>query len=181
MLNIEVSSAEFPASIGELFHLRYLNLDINPVYSHGNFQWTINTIEMIPNLKKLRVTYTDMSTGKWEKYGLNNLINLCQLEKLSISYITFNVASDPFPEGFAFPLKLKKLSLVGCRLPWQGLTVVGSLPYLEVLKLKSDSLVGRCWKSKQGEYPQLKYLLMQDLDIEYWQMEDTAFPTSSAP
>ncbi|KAL0429865.1 UNVERIFIED_CONTAM: putative late blight resistance proteinR1B-16 [Sesamum radiatum] len=249
MLNIEVSLDEFPASIGELFHLRYLNLDINPVYSHGmsipisifrlqnlqtlviggsicfislpslickmqqlrhleiyginlhpipydarigdkfsvleslqtfstvdNFQWTINTIEMIPNLKKLRVMYTDMSTGKWEKYGLNNLINLCQLEKLSIWFITFKVVSDPFPGGFAFPLNLKKLSLVGCRLPWQGLTIVGSLSYLQVLKLKSDSLVGRCWKSKQGEYPQLKYLLMQCLDIEYWQMEDTAFP-----
>ncbi|KAI3463639.1 hypothetical protein Pfo_020302 [Paulownia fortunei] len=51
-----------------------------------NFRLTSKALEMIPNLKKLRVLYTGVSRAKWAKYCLNNLVHLRQLETLNFSF-----------------------------------------------------------------------------------------------
>ncbi|KAG8377916.1 hypothetical protein BUALT_Bualt08G0083300 [Buddleja alternifolia] len=138
-------------------------------------------LETVPNLKKLEVRYTQCDRyDKWQKYCLNNLVHLCQLETLHISFILITGLikfPDPFHRSFAFPLSLKKLSLYGCSLPWKDLSVVGSLPNLELLKLKYDSFVGKEWEPVEGEFLRLKFLLLEMLNVKCWRAENTHFPT----
>ncbi|KAL8544394.1 hypothetical protein ACS0TY_004800 [Phlomoides rotata] len=125
-------------------------------------------LEMMPNLKKLELGFST------RVQSFHNLANLHQLEKLKIS------ASGSFSwEGtdLAFPTTLKKLTLVGGRLPWKDMSIVGSLPNLQVLKLlKYDACGGRTWETSYGEFPQLKFLLIEGSNLEHWVTEKDHFP-----
>ncbi|KAG8388237.1 hypothetical protein BUALT_Bualt02G0104900 [Buddleja alternifolia] len=154
--------------------------NLQTLESVENFICTEQTIEMIPNLKKLKATYRDCkSNKKWQHYCLNNLVHLCQLETLGISFYLSSSFSrvELFPESFSFPRNPKKLSLRGCKLPWEDLRVVGSLPNLEVLKLQFRAMVGEEWELVEGEFLRLKSLQMRWLDLKYWRAENTHFPT----
>ncbi|KAK4414159.1 putative late blight resistance proteinR1A-10 [Sesamum alatum] len=140
----------------------------------NNFRCTSNAIEMIPNLKKLKVYYFDSFREAWAKYCLNNLVHLCQLETLNLMFMyPRRYTSDPF---LAFPLGLKKLTLSTCELPWDDMAVIRSLPNLEVLKLKDDAFIGAEWECSDGEFPRLKFLLMDGLNLICWRVESTHFP-----
>ncbi|KAK4414167.1 putative late blight resistance proteinR1B-16 [Sesamum alatum] len=142
-----------------------------------NFKFTSNAIEMIPNLKKLKVFYSATSRGRWATYHLTNLVHLCQLETLNVVFTSTMVyKGDPFPTSFAFPLRLKKLTLSSCELPWEDMAVIRSLPNLEVLKLRYRAFVGEEWECTEGEFPRLKILLMDWLDLECWRVESSHFP-----
>lgn len=117
---------------------------------------------------------------KWDNYRLHNIVRLSQLEKLELYFNTSLTQKrpDPFPENFAFPEKLKKLSLHGCRLPWGDMSAIVSLPNLEVLKLKCNSFQGDTWElDEEDEFTRLKILLMEQLEIEHWVAENTNFPS----
>ncbi|KAL0429590.1 UNVERIFIED_CONTAM: hypothetical protein Sradi_0585000 [Sesamum radiatum] len=140
----------------------------------NNFQFT--SIELIPNLKKLRVHYDFEHRGTWRKYCLNNLIHLRQLETLNLMFQAVWTV-NPFPPSFALPSSLKKLTLTSCGLPWQDMTVIRSLPNLEVLKLKSRAFIGEEWECcSEGEFPMLKFLLIERLNLKRWQVESSHFP-----
>ncbi|KAK4410785.1 putative late blight resistance proteinR1A-10 [Sesamum angolense] len=142
-----------------------------------NFRFTSNTFEMIPNLKKLKVYYDDASRAKWAKYCLYNLVHLCQLETLNLMFTFILMCEvDPFPASFAFPPKLKKLTLSKCKLPRQGMAVIRLLPNLEVLKLRYIAIIGEEWECSDGEFPRLKFLLMERLNLRSWPVESTHFP-----
>ncbi|KAK4414152.1 Disease resistance protein RPP8 [Sesamum alatum] len=143
----------------------------------NNFRFTSNTIEMIPNLKKLKVYYYDVFKAAWEEYCLNNLVHLCQLETLNLMFrYSRRYIADPFLASFAFPPTLKKLTLSTCELPWQDMAVIRSLPNLEVLKLRYDAFTGEEWECSDGEFPRLKFLLMEMLNLRRWQVESSHFP-----
>ncbi|KAK6153943.1 hypothetical protein DH2020_013582 [Rehmannia glutinosa] len=141
------------------------------------FRFTSKALEMIPNLKKLKVHYTGVSQAKWSKYCLNNLVRLRQLETLSFSFRpTSSWRRDPFSTSFALPPNLKKLTLTGCRFLWEDMAIVGSLPNLEVLKLRDYAFLGREWESNEGEFGRLKFLLMEWLNLKCWRAESSHFP-----
>ncbi|KAG8380045.1 hypothetical protein BUALT_Bualt07G0152700 [Buddleja alternifolia] len=178
----------------QLRHLIFLNIILSPVpltpdsefrvlenlqtlSRVKNFRFTKKAIEMIPNLKKLKVFYTSGSHIQRTEYELKNLVHLHQLKTLNLK---FHPSSDwwrdPLPIGFGLPIKLKKLTLCGSRLLWKDMTIVGSLPNLEVLKLLSLSVMGREWDSVEGEFIKLKFLLLEWLDLKCWRAENTHFP-----
>ncbi|KAL8557560.1 hypothetical protein ACS0TY_004851 [Phlomoides rotata] len=128
----------------------------------SDFVCTERILEMMPNLKKL-----GFSTSV---HSFHNLANLHQLEKLKIRSFSW--------EGpdLAFPTTLKKLTLVGVRLPWKDMSIVGSLPNLQVLKLKDNACVGDTWETSYGEFPQLKFLLIEKSNLENWVTEKDHFP-----
>ncbi|KAL7098426.1 hypothetical protein ACP275_09G017400 [Erythranthe tilingii] len=74
-----------------------------------------------------------------------------------------------------FPANIKKISLSGCGFPWRNMRAIGELPNLVVLKLRWYAFSGPEWEI-EGEFPKLKVLLMEDLDIENWGAKHNHFP-----
>ncbi|KAL0356360.1 UNVERIFIED_CONTAM: putative late blight resistance proteinR1B-16 [Sesamum radiatum] len=81
-----------------------------------------------------------------------------------------------FLVNLSFPESLKKLTLIGSMLSWKDMSIIGSLPHLEVLKLKEYSFTGAVWEPVEGEFSRLKFLLIERLDLVRWIAENTHFP-----
>ncbi|KAK4414150.1 putative late blight resistance proteinR1B-16 [Sesamum alatum] len=141
-----------------------------------NFKFTSNVIELIPNLKKLKVYYYDVFRVAWVEYCLNNLVHLCQLQTLNLMFKPVGLEVNPFLASFVLPHTLQKLTLTDCALPWQDMAVIRSLPNLEILKLRDDAFIGEEWECSEGEFPRLKFLLMELLNLKCWQVESSHFP-----
>ncbi|XP_073290523.1 putative late blight resistance protein homolog R1A-3 [Primulina huaijiensis] len=129
-------------------------------------------IERVPNLKKLKLLYSRDAVG-WSFESLNNLVYLCKLESLRLDFWPgeYNF------QNLVFPFSLKKLVLVGCRIPWKQMTIIGILPNLEVLKLKLRATKGKIWETNDGEFKRLKFLLIQLSTLAEWKTEKDHFPS----
>ncbi|KAL0356098.1 UNVERIFIED_CONTAM: Disease resistance RPP8-like protein 3 [Sesamum radiatum] len=134
-----------------------------------NFRCTVEAVERIPNLKKLKIYYAN-AVQDWSCYSLQNLAHLHKLESL------FLLAEEFFSEKLAFPCLLKKLNLLWCRIPWENMTMIGSLPNLEVLKLMYHACEGSEWNPAEGGFRRLKVLLIRYVDLEWWRAENIHFP-----
>lgn len=144
-----------------------------------NFRWTKEAIQMMPNLKKLVISYEHDGRTEWSSYRFDNFVHLLQLEVLKCfffgkSYVKYQ---DPLPVNFTFPRKLKRLTLSGSRISWKSMTIVGSLSYLEVLKIKYHAFEGPVWETNDGEFRRLKLLLIHMTDLEHWKVDETHFPS----
>ncbi|KAL0286316.1 UNVERIFIED_CONTAM: putative disease resistance protein [Sesamum angustifolium] len=71
---------------------------------------------------------------------------------------------------------LKELTLRGCRIPWKDMTIVGSLPSLERLKLRDYAFVGPEWEPTEGEFMQLNFLYIDGSDLVQWRADSIHFP-----
>lgn len=131
-----------------------------------NFSFTDEIIERIPKLKKLKVVESE----DWSH--LRSIVRLNELETLTI-YSQVDIA---LPANFKFPATLKKLNLFNCQLRWEDVTMVGSLPNLEVLKLRFDACEGEVWEPNEGEFRELKFLELYWLDLVEWRADDSHFP-----
>ncbi|KAI3454951.1 hypothetical protein Pfo_011614 [Paulownia fortunei] len=159
-----------------------------------NFRFTTEFLKKTPNLNKLALSYAhnwsdeflseqelrylewlsehDLEEAKWSYYNLNNLFHLQALESLSLKG-----HDTGFHAGqFALPHSLKKLTLFGCEIPGEDVTMIGSLPNLEVLKLKTVAFQGCEWHPVEGEYQQLKFLLLDYSDPFVWTADSVHFP-----
>ncbi|KAK6135999.1 hypothetical protein DH2020_030271 [Rehmannia glutinosa] len=137
-----------------------------------NLICTAKMLKMIPNLKKLGIIY--FGDVYDQDFRLENLIYLRQLEELKLktsSYFPFRPTLNP-----TFPEKLKKLTLSGWEFPWNNMKIVGSLPNLEVLKLRDSACDGSKWETSEGEFRRLKFLLIDDSDPQHWITESSHFP-----
>lgn len=55
-------------------------------------------------------------------------------------------------------------------------TKIGSLPLLEVLNLERNSFLGPRWKTVEGDFCSLKFLLSSGCcDLKYWEKESNHF------
>ncbi|KAL2492380.1 putative late blight resistance proteinR1A-10 [Abeliophyllum distichum] len=89
--------------------------------------------------------------------------------------VTDNLRHDPLPVNIAFPPEPKRLTLSGCRIVWKNMSIIGSLPKLEVLKLKDHTFEGLVWEPIEGEFGLLKFLLLEQTDLEHWNVDGTHF------
>ncbi|KAL8517872.1 hypothetical protein ACS0TY_009254 [Phlomoides rotata] len=135
-------------------------------------------LQTMQNLKKLGIVYSyeDLYESGWSKYGLNNLVHLCKLEKLSIYAEPYPNLKNDVSQNLGFPATLIRLSLSGCRFPWGDMRIVGSLPNLQVLKLKRHACYGTEWETIEGEFDQLRVLLIDTTDLHHWATESCPFP-----
>ncbi|KAL1553945.1 hypothetical protein AAHA92_14559 [Salvia divinorum] len=135
-------------------------------------------LELIPNLKKLGIIYSYKRTYEtgWSEYGLDDLVHLHRLEKLSLYAEPYPKLKDDLSQNIAFPLTLNKLNLSGCRFPWEDMGMIGVLPNLQVLKLKRRACYGTEWETTEGEFCQLKVLLVDSTDLLQWITESSHFP-----
>ncbi|KAL0298524.1 UNVERIFIED_CONTAM: putative late blight resistance proteinR1A-10 [Sesamum radiatum] len=183
----------FPLEIWRMTQLRHLVLSMSdpfPKPSAGtfvlknlqtlaivrNFKCTKSIVQMIPNLRKLGIFYEGYGI-KWREYHLHNLVDLHQLENLKIW--VEDRRREPFPlwEKLAFPMMLKKLTLIGCLFRWEDMTAVGSLQNLEVMKLTSCSFEGCKWETTEGEFPRLKFLKIRSTNLQHWVTDGSHFPS----
>ncbi|XP_051138853.1 putative late blight resistance protein homolog R1A-10 [Andrographis paniculata] len=135
-----------------------------------NFGCGEEILAKISNITKLSISYN--SDSDQFPYHLRNLVGFKKLE----SICCFGLNRDVFIQNFAFPRSLKKLKLFGCRLLWEDMTMIGSLPRLEVLKLIS-SFEGPEWNPVEGEFSCLKFLLVRSChDLLRWNADRCHFP-----
>ncbi|KAH6782964.1 hypothetical protein C2S52_007923 [Perilla frutescens var. hirtella] len=136
-----------------------------------NLVWNEKMVQMIPNVKKLGLVY---SFNK--EYNLHHLNYLHQLEKLQVT--GYNYFSWRSQNRIAFfSMTLQKLSLVGVKFPWEDMGIIGSLPNLQVLKLLNHACVGETWETGDGEFPQLKFLLIDTSRLRQWTTQgSSSFP-----
>ncbi|XP_051136421.1 late blight resistance protein R1-A-like isoform X2 [Andrographis paniculata] len=132
-------------------------------------------VKLVPNLKKLKIFYQsgDIAKTGWSEYMLTNLFLLSSLEKLNLH--VEGPTSDTFPlqkSDISFPASLKELTLTSCRLPWHDLSVVGSLPKLQLLKLRDNACCGQRWTTNEGEFSQLKVLVIERSDLREWVVDE---------
>ncbi|XP_073035377.1 putative late blight resistance protein homolog R1C-3 [Primulina eburnea] len=136
-----------------------------------NFRCTNEVVHRIPSLKKLGITYRRFPSGfGWDHYESYNLVHLRNLESLFLNGYK-NVL-----QNLCLPRSLKKLTLENCRVPWEDLTVVGSLPHLEVLNLIHQAVRGREWNPVEGEFLELKSLKNFSTDLVEWTADSSHFP-----
>ncbi|XP_073295316.1 uncharacterized protein [Primulina huaijiensis] len=148
-----------------------------------NLRFSKEILTRIPNITKLDVSYDAHCCREkgWSYYRFENLIYLRQLKTLKIRVIPnikwfTDLISLPKLK-FAFPSALKTLSLSGCGIPWFALTIVGSLPNLEVLKLTDHACLGTEWEPNEGEFSRLKVLVLEVLDLMHWKAKYYNFPS----
>ncbi|KAL2464844.1 NB-ARC domain-containing protein [Abeliophyllum distichum] len=144
-----------------------------------NFRCAEEVIKRIPSIKKLGIRYKDEEMDL-EYYCRNNLVHLRKLE--SLKWINFGYSflmNLSFPTSFlmnlSFLTSLKKLTLVKGRLSLEDILIVGSLPNLQVLKLRSTAFFRQKWITNAGEFLQLKYLLLENIALEGWRVDPTCF------
>lgn len=116
----------------------------------------------------LSVNCTDSSY-----YCLHNVGSLHKLESLKFSFMS-RINWNAVLQKLTYPSSLKKLALQCCCLDWEDLTMIGSLPHLEVLKL--DSVRGKEWCPLEGQFLRLKVLKISSLDLVYWNAHSSHFP-----
>ncbi|KAK4427064.1 hypothetical protein Salat_1475300 [Sesamum alatum] len=143
-----------------------------------NFKCTREVFEIVPKLKKLGISYSYDEYMEWSSYEFDSFAYLHHLETLKCLFtnILYYPSAEPLRINLAFPQSLKKLTLSGCRISWKKMTVIGSLHNLEILKLKNHAFDGSVWEPNEGEFIQLKFLLIEWSNLEHWRANPTHFP-----
>ncbi|XP_051115952.1 late blight resistance protein R1-A-like [Andrographis paniculata] len=181
------SPVVFPNEIWEMTQLRHIEVNregailpdpqgftilkrLQSLSDIWNFQCTKNVYDRIPDLKILKINYKfkyEASIGCSGK-SLCNLIRLQNLRKLEIYQL---------PENISFPSSLKELYLnrSRCKIPWSGMSIIGSLPNLEILKL-DRATEGSEWIPCKGEFLRLKILYILCGHLAQWRADNDNFP-----
>ncbi|KAL7153229.1 hypothetical protein ABFS83_04G152500 [Erythranthe nasuta] len=135
-----------------------------------NFVWSEEACKRVVNVRKLQIEYDSRSKSS-NDYFLYNICHLHKLESLTcLPYSLHNLL-----QNLTFPSSLKKLYLVGSKVHCKDLTVIGSLPNLEVLNLDDVSAVEPVWNPVEGEFLRLKYLFISYTDLVQWNADSSHF------
>ncbi|KAJ0667883.1 putative P-loop containing nucleoside triphosphate hydrolase, leucine-rich repeat domain superfamily [Helianthus annuus] len=195
-------SVVLPGNISDLVNLRHLlghknNVFVFPLIEKPMNLQTISSLELgngvgdclkcFPYIKKLRC-HTYLET-EYDFKSLNYLVKLKLIGNFETSV-----------DRITFPTSLKTLTLERCGLPWSEMSIIQSLPNLQVLKLHSWAFNGSCWNTDGQEFPQLikvleynaiegscwdtdgqkfqqlKFLRLEGLDLKTWNAYSASFP-----
>ncbi|KAL9237559.1 hypothetical protein vseg_012092 [Gypsophila vaccaria] len=129
------------------------------------------TIARIPNLQKLRCVFEERSDESINCNAFPDLSSLGRLEILKLIY-----SGDYLYQcQLSLPWTVRKLTLSKFRFPWSEMETIAALPQLESLKLKDGAFKGKKWVTS-AEFPSLKHLSFEELDIEEWEASEDDFP-----
>ncbi|XP_019183871.1 PREDICTED: putative late blight resistance protein homolog R1B-16 [Ipomoea nil] len=129
----------------------------------------LNNLGIQGNLAKLFETNKDTESSLFKNLG-----ELKLLEKLKLLNHGGNV--QRLPQKYEFPQKIKKLTLSNTHLEWTELSILGSLEYLEVLKLTENAFKGEEWEPSKGGFPCLQFLRIERTDLKTWKASSLHFP-----
>ncbi|XP_070056732.1 putative late blight resistance protein homolog R1B-16 [Nicotiana tomentosiformis] len=120
-----------------------------------------------PNLRKLKCELGD----SWEN-RFPVLVSLHRLETLKAHFSKFPKVG---PSRLNFPLNLKKLTLCNFYLPPSEISIIAKLVNLEILKLQQVVFEREEWEVIDEEFPKLKLLKLENLELSQWSASDEAF------
>ncbi|KAL0385171.1 UNVERIFIED_CONTAM: hypothetical protein Sradi_2911400 [Sesamum radiatum] len=133
---------------------------------------TKEVLRRIPHLKRLGI---QIELGLDAAQSLNcfdHLSHLYGLQTLKCIIVnpkpSFQVVAPTPPPFSVFPSGLKKLTLSRLGLTWEYMSVIAQLPKLEILKLRHYASQGPVWKVYDYQFLHLKFLLLEDTDLEFW-------------
>ncbi|KAG8379035.1 hypothetical protein BUALT_Bualt07G0046300 [Buddleja alternifolia] len=133
------------------------------------FKESMEILQKFPNLKKLEI-FCDAS--ELSPKDLSPLENLETLKCNSNS----SVVTDSFLSHLILPHSLRKLTLIRCAIPWMFMATIGSLPNLEMLKIRSSNFEGSEWEPVEGEFCRLQFLQLEKVNLVQWRADETNFP-----
>ncbi|XP_073124702.1 putative late blight resistance protein homolog R1B-8 isoform X2 [Henckelia pumila] len=109
----------------------------------------------------------------------STLLYAVQLQLLRVLIMTDSI----LPDENSQLMNLRFLSFHGhldgnsiLRLPWEDMSIVGSLPNLELLQLWFHACKGQTWCPTQGQFVKLKVLDIAQTDLVHWRADKTHFP-----
>ncbi|KAL2552865.1 putative late blight resistance protein-like protein R1A-6 [Forsythia ovata] len=120
-------------------------------------------LRCFPNLRSLKCTYNQF----W-----NRCLDLSFLTQLESLRLVFSGSS----KLIKLPMNIKKLTLSKIRLPFEKMSLIGTLPNLEILKLECDAFEGGSWNTKDDEFQKLKFLKLERLKLAQWNASSCHFP-----
>ncbi|PSS28891.1 Late blight resistance protein like [Actinidia chinensis var. chinensis] len=162
ILRIEEPVASYPFSLDNLQTLS--NID---VWSCRDF------LAGTPNIRKLGIRDCIVKNGLFTFPDTDFLNHLQELKLWCGRFGSWPIRLG----GIRFPTNLRKLTLMESTVKWNEMSTLGkSLPNLEVLKLMQVACVGKCWKTSDGDFPQLKFLKLVAIPIEEWEVSSNPFP-----
>ncbi|XP_070012636.1 putative late blight resistance protein homolog R1A-10 [Nicotiana sylvestris] len=128
----------------------------------------------IPNLKKLIICYASCRTNDSAK----RFIDMSSLTKLEALKCLRGDYSPDSIKSFGFPTSLKRLTLTRWfGFPWEDISTLVMLPYLEELKLKRWVVGDEVWRlSNEDKFERLNFLLFCQLDFRCWEASSDSFP-----
>ncbi|KAK1423639.1 hypothetical protein QVD17_18945 [Tagetes erecta] len=170
------SSRDF-RSFKMIFYLPSIDKEMNlKTISNVELGVGVDFQRCFPNVKELRCTIHANEKNDFE--------SLKYLEKLKLTGYFEKVKSTGFDGAtnrgkihITLPKTLKALSLFGCHLPWSDMSIIQSLPNLEVLKLTCNGFEGSCWNAEEQVFQELKFLRLEILDIQQWKADEESFPS----
>ncbi|KAL0356229.1 UNVERIFIED_CONTAM: putative late blight resistance proteinR1B-8 [Sesamum radiatum] len=145
-----------PSKIWEMPQLRHIMVKLATLPDLSNTQdaTILENLQTLSFIQNLRCT-------------LKILEKIPNLKKLK----------DLLTGRIAFPRSLKKLTLSGCKLPWEDMKFIGfTLHNLEVLKLYNNAFKGPEWNPVEGQFRQLKVLSIWFSDLVWWRAKAVHFP-----
>lgn len=141
---------------------------------------TENVLARTPNLRKLAIR-GKLITLVQEPHTFDVLAKLDFLESLKLLNDAFpqdpsKCAVPHLPQPYKFPPNLKKLTLSDTFLDWKHMSTIGTLPSLEVLKLKDYAFTGIAWEPLDGGFRVLRVLHIGRTDLVRWDASGHHFP-----
>ncbi|KAJ9551565.1 hypothetical protein OSB04_015610 [Centaurea solstitialis] len=174
VLNTRHSRMVLPSKISDLVNLRHLrsnkglllptiekSMDLQSI-SDVMFGRRVSFEKCFPSIKKLAVTCNPDDEYHFESFHYLETLKLREVFRQNQTW---------------FPATLKKLTLLRCCLPWSDMSIIETLPNLEVLKLKENAFDGAQWNAGDQQFQQLKFLRLEKLNIQQWEAYGTSFPS----
>ncbi|XP_012853770.1 PREDICTED: putative late blight resistance protein homolog R1B-16 [Erythranthe guttata] len=138
----------------------------------NNLRYSVEVCKRVLNVKTLSIQYNKFA----KRFKDNCLYNCCRLQKLESLKFQYPREHDAL-QDLTFLSSLKKLYLRCCTIKWEDLTTIGSLPHLEVLKLRlSPNTAGHVWNPIEGEFLRLKFLFIECIYLVNWNADSSHFP-----
>ncbi|XP_047942589.1 putative late blight resistance protein homolog R1A-10 [Salvia hispanica] len=137
--------------------------------------------EAIPNLRKLGIQIESEPDAAEALSFLDQISNLKKLQILKCVVVNPDLMTETLLHPHPHPLPtsltvLKKLHLSGLGYSWEDMSVIGSLPNLEVLKLRCYAFQGRTWIVEEKRFAKLGYLVIEDTDLVEWEVREGGCP-----
>ncbi|XP_042003684.1 putative late blight resistance protein homolog R1B-8 [Salvia splendens] len=135
--------------------------------------------EAIPNLRKLGIQIESEPDAAEALSFLDQISNLKKLQILKCVVVNPDLMTETLLHPHPLPTSLtvlKKLHLSGLGYSWEDMSVIGSLPNLEVLKLRCYAFQGRTWIVEEKRFAKLGYLVIEDTDLVKWEVREGGCP-----
>ncbi|XP_058184413.1 putative late blight resistance protein homolog R1B-16 isoform X2 [Rhododendron vialii] len=131
----------------------------------------------IPNLRKLGVEANQISLDGVLMIRDLEFLKCLETLKFTMAWYSTHTQNRTFPSGLKLPPTVKRITLHNVQIKWEELSILQTLPSLEVLKLLDKACEGPVWNTSEEGFSRLKYLKLKHLDIKEWNASEDQFPS----